>query len=542
MANTGILPVLIVGAGPVGLTLAIDLAHRGIPSRVVEKRESHGMLPKMERVNPRTMEHFRRLGLAKRIREAGLPSELPMDVLVTDAIFGEPLIRIPQPSVDELQQRGSEVFDGTMPLEPYHVVSQYTLEPLLRRAAEALGVRVDFGQELVDFTQDEERVAATVRGPDGERRVIEASYLVGCDGGSSTVRKRLGFTLEGEPELAKVYQGLIFSEELYDRLPFRGRHFHFLDEHTSFLIVQDDTKHFTLHTRLDGPEEMTARFRELVGDDVEFEVLFSGEWTMRAMLADHYGTGRVFIAGDAAHLTPPTAGLGMNTGVGDALDLAWKLQGALEGWGGPRLLPSYEIERRAVGRANVAYSLARLRARQLWRGAVSEEALSTPEGRERIIGLVEANEAKAGSMEGMELGYRYAGSPLIPGVAGEAGDSGEEGIDRPYSPTTELGSRLPHAWIDPGRTAVQDLLPLSTFTLLAMRRDRAVASDFAAAFASLGAPLSVITLAEHRSRDVYGHDFVLLRPDMHVVWTGDDRPLDAARIASTAIGAASEAN
>ena len=335
-----------------GLTLAIDLAKRGIHSLVVESRPGHGKLPKMERVNPRTMEHFHRLGFVQRVRDAGFPEELPMDVLVSESLVAEPLVHHPQASVRALKELGATVNDGTMPLEPYQIISQYTLEPLLRKVAEELGpLSLRFGCELLSFSQDADGVEAVVRSEDGTTETISTQYLIGCDGAGSTVRKALGIGLSGDPHLMDICQALFRSDTLFERIPGRGRHFHILDEHNTFLIVQDDTRHFTLHSVVDDPTRTCRRFEQTVGMPIEYETLFVGQWTMRLMLADAYGDGRVFIAGDAAHLMPPTAGLGMNTGIGDAIDLAWKLEAALQGWGGDRLLESYELERRPVGGA-----------------------------------------------------------------------------------------------------------------------------------------------------------------------------------------------
>jgi 2-polyprenyl-6-methoxyphenol hydroxylase-like FAD-dependent oxidoreductase len=528
------IPVLIVGAGPVGLTLAIDLAGRGIRSRVIEKRTAHGKLPKMERVNPRTLEHFRRLGIADRVRAAGAPKDLPMDVFVTETLFSAPLVRLAQESVRQLTERGAATFDGSMPLEPYHVVSQYTLEPLLREIAEERGVQVDFGHELVGFEADEESVSANIALATGGSELVDAQFLIGCDGGASTVRKSLSIGLEGDPRLLDVYQALVRSDDLFERLPYKGRHYHVLDEHQSFLIVQDDTRHFTLHTRLEDADQMAQRFREVVGAPVDFELLFCGPWTVRAMLADSYGGGRVYIAGDAAHLMPPNAGLGMNTGVGDAIDLAWKLQAVIQGWGARQLLDSYEEERRGIAAANIDYSVTRFRGRQAWRSEVTEKPALTHQHREVIAELVMRNEAKAGSMEGMELGYAYPPPPVIATFAGK-GAPPAYAIEQRYVPATEPGARLPHVWVEPGAVAIQDLLPLASFTLLCLREDGFVVSEFARAFDEVSAPLTVLAVESHVGKHVYWCDFILLRPDMHIVWRGNAAPESPGDIVKTAL-------
>ena len=181
--------------------------------------------------------------------------------------------------------------------------------------------------------------------------------MVGCDGGGSLVRRRLGIELNGEANIQQLRQALYYCEDLYERIPIgKGRHYHVADAQGSFLIVQDSTRHFTLHSVVENDADMARMFERVVAMPVEYEMLYVGQWKMNLLLAERYGSGRVFLAGDAVHLVIPTGGLGMNTGVGEAIDLSWKLAGTLQGWGGPNLLASYEIERRQVGERNVAAS------------------------------------------------------------------------------------------------------------------------------------------------------------------------------------------
>src|SRR5215211_2818070 len=188
--------VIIVGAGPVGLTLAIDLGRRGIRCELIERKETPQFLPKMERCNARTMEMFRRIGLAEAIRAAGLRSDVPMDVFVILSMAEPPLLRLPYPSVDEARREIAAVNDGSQPLEPYQLISQYTLEPLLKSVADSLpSVSVRYGHELISFAQDADSVTATVKDLAGKVSEISAAYLVGCDGGASVVRKQLGIKL-----------------------------------------------------------------------------------------------------------------------------------------------------------------------------------------------------------------------------------------------------------------------------------------------------------------------------------------------------------
>src|SRR5262245_31587892 len=249
--------VIIVGAGPVGLTLAIDLGRRGVRCILLEQKDAPQFLPKMERCNARTMEIYRRLGIAQKIRDAGFPREAPMDVFIITSLVESPLLHLPYPSVARAQAEIAACADASMPLEPYQLISQYTLEPLLKSAAESLpGVDVRYGCEFVSFEQDHDGVRAKVK-RDGTGLELAAQYLVGCDGGSSSVRRQLGVNLQGEANLLQLRQALYHCDDLFERIPIgKGRHYHVADDRSTFLIVQDSTRHFTLHSVVDRDDEM----------------------------------------------------------------------------------------------------------------------------------------------------------------------------------------------------------------------------------------------------------------------------------------------
>ena len=525
--------VLVVGGGPVGLTLAIDLGRRGVACTLIDKREAPAFLPKMERCNPRTMEFFRRLGIVDEVRKAGYPSHLPMDVYIVTSLVDPPLVHHPHPSVDELKRRTAETNDGSYPLEPYQLISQYTLEPLLKEVAERTpGVTVRFGTELVSFEQDADGVVAQVVDLDGTEHSLRTSYMAGCDGGASTVRRHLGIELEGDTGV-QLRQALFRSDELYDKIPIgKGRHYHVADDKATFMIVQDDCRHFTLHAMVERDEDMPELFRRIIGMPVDFETLYVGKWTQRLMLAERYQDGRVFLAGDSAHLVIPTGGLGMNTGAADAMDLSWKLAGTLAGWGGQGLLDAYERERRPIGARNVAASKRKSEERWVWRNAWEPNITDdTPEGaatRERVAELAMSERLK---MVGIELGYRYVGSPLIwEDVEGTPPDP--ETYE--YVPSSWPGARLPHVWLADG-TALHDRLG-SGYTLIDLGGPDEGVAQLQAAFAQWGAPLDIQRFASDDARRVYGADLVLVRPDLHVVWRGDRLPADVGRLAGIATG------
>jgi 2-polyprenyl-6-methoxyphenol hydroxylase-like FAD-dependent oxidoreductase len=327
--------VLIVGAGPTGLTLAVDLGRRGVKCALIEQKERPAFLPKMERINARSMEIYRRMGLARKIRAAGLRADCPMDVYIILSLTEPPLLHLSYPSVAEAQAAARASNDGTLPLEPYQLISQYTLEPLLVSAAETLpSVTMRFGCEFLSLQQDGEGVTVRVRRADGGIKEMRAAYLAGCDGGGSVVRKELGIALSGEGNLLSLRQALYCCDDLFDRLPIgngpgHGRHYHVADDKATFLIMQDSTRHWTLHSIVESDEDMKAAFERTVGIPVKYEMLSCAPWRQNLLLADRYGRGRVFLAGDAVHLVIPTGGLGMNSGVGDAIDLSWKLAATL---------------------------------------------------------------------------------------------------------------------------------------------------------------------------------------------------------------------
>jgi 2-polyprenyl-6-methoxyphenol hydroxylase-like FAD-dependent oxidoreductase len=510
--------VLIVGAGPVGLVLAVDLGQRGVRCTLVEKKPAPQFLPKMERCNARTMEIFRRMGIVDQVRAAGLHPDVPMDVFIVRALDLPPLVHHPYPSVNEARREIDDCIDGSLPLEPYQLISQYTLEPLLKSIAESLpSVSVRYGTEFISFAQDADGVTAQLStGP------IRVQYLVGCDGGSSTVREQLGIRLGGEGGLMRMRQALYVCDELYDRIPIgpgpgHGRHYHVADAHHTFLIMQDSRRHWTLHAQVERDEDMRAQFERTIGVPVEYDMLYVGEWKQNLLIADQFQRGRVFLAGDAVHLVVPTGGLGMNSGVGEAIDLAWKLEGTLRGWGGRRLLESYEPERRPVGVRNVAASRYASQGRRKWRALWRDL--------DELVRVAEVEQRKSNEMIGAELGYRYAGSPLIFDEPGAPEDDFRE-----YVPSSWPGARLPHAWLE-GHVAIQDRIPRYGYTLI-----RFAEHDVSALERAMKAPFSVLDVRDAAARELYGVDLILLRPDMHVAWRGNRPPTNSQELAARVTG------
>ena len=381
------------------------------------------------------------------------------------------------------------------PLEPYQLISQYTLEPLLRSIVETLpNIEVRFSCELLSFVQDGSHVTATIREPSGTTTTVEAVYMVGCDGGASFVRRQLGIRLAGEGNIRKMRQAHFHCPALYEAAAVgKGRHYHIADGPLfPFLILQDSTRHWSLHAAAATDAEMAVIFRGAIAMDVPFEMLSVNEWTQHLLCAERYGDNRVFLAGDAAHLVIPTGGLGMNTGIGDATDLAWKLAGTLHGWGGPALLASYELERRQVGLRNVAAAGAAMSGRLGWRAAWRPD-IREPSGdatRIEICRRFDTEQRKITEISGIECGYRYVGSPVI---APEQGEGPDPNNPR-FVPTTWPGARLPHVWLA-DCAALHDRLGTG-FTLLRLGGTCADSTTFENAVRHTGAPLEVLDVPD----------------------------------------------
>ena len=411
--------VIVAGAGPVGLTLAIDLGRRGVRCLLIERSPTTLPYPKMDRSNARTMEFYRRIGIAERVRALGYPADNPMDVFLTTRLCDPPIAVLKYPSVAERRKQIAESPNGAWLLEPYQLVSQNKLEPLLKEVAEATpNVTVRYGCGLEDFTQDDDGVTVQARTAAGAPEELRASYLVGCDGGASTVRKKAGIKLEGQGRIRKLVQVIFRSDDLYQKIVTgKGRHYNFVDANSSTLIAQGCRTEFTLHTSLPADTDFRPVIQDLVGFPCSFEITHVIQWHHNLLLAEHYRDRRVFLAGDAVHLVIPSGGLGMNTGVGDAFDLAWKLAGTIHGWGGPELLDGYERERRPIGRRNVDAAGWAAAGVPIWRALVTPDAYDdTPAGaavRARLVASFDVEHRRMHGMVGAEAGYSYAGSPLI---------------------------------------------------------------------------------------------------------------------------------
>jgi 2-polyprenyl-6-methoxyphenol hydroxylase-like FAD-dependent oxidoreductase len=537
--TTAQVPVLIAGAGPVGLSLAIELAYRGIRALVIEQSDGEVDFPTTNLANTRTVEHLRRWGIADRMRfESGYPTDYPRNYLFVTRMDGHEVARFDHPANADPAARSPYSPEGRL------WISKPYFDPVLHRHVKTLpGIEVRYKTTFESFQATGQSVLAVViDARTGRRDYIEAQYLAGCDGGRSSIRRTLGIR----------YQG-VFSQGLNVAVLFRapllelGKHgpavqYQIINSQLNGAIAAVDGKElWRLNIRNVRREQIDAlnapeKVRAALGDKIPFELLAVRPWTGHCVVAERYQEGRVFLAGDAAHLNWPAGGFGMNTGVGDAVDLGWKLAAVLKGWGGPALLDSYTAERRPIAMINVNEA-AEMRAsfdNQTPFSAKIEE--DDDEGkllREKARAAILRTRAKEFQHDsaGIELGYRYEASPIcIPdGTPAPALDHGL------YVPSTWPGVRAPHVWLQDGRSTL-DLFGRG-FVLLNLSGGNTDPTAWANAASRIALPLKVITLDDSTVRKTYERAFVLVRPDGHVAWRGDSLPENPSAILNHVCGA-----
>ncbi|MDP1751216.1 MAG: FAD-dependent monooxygenase, partial [Reyranella sp.] len=377
-------PVLIAGGGPVGMTLARTLALYGVRCLLVERNPTTTRHPKMDITNGRSMELFRRIGVADKLRAVAVPEENNFDISWITSLVGRELHRFRYPSVVEKRAEIRARNDGTQPREPAMRVSQVMIEPVLRDAiVDHPLVDARWGVAFEDFQQDETGVTVTLRSQEtGATEQVRCDFLAGCDGGTSAVRERLGIALEGRAAVAQRYM-VHFRSEARELLQAFGIAWHYQTDRGT-LIAQDDKDTWTLQTRpppgVDpAAVDPNAILDAWAGRAFPREILVANPWFTHLLLAERYQDGRVFLAGDAAHQYIPTGGYGMNTGIGDAVDLGFKLAATVKGFATPGLLDSYERERRPVGYRNrlasERHTGVRLRIAELYQSERDPEAL-----------------------------------------------------------------------------------------------------------------------------------------------------------------------
>ncbi len=539
--------VLIVGAGPVGLTLAMDLASRGISVLMVETR-FRGEPPnvKCNHVSARSMEIFRRLGVATTLRNAGLPEDHANDVSYRTTFTGEELSRIPIPARSQRYTATGGPDTWWPTAEPPHRINQIYLEPLLFAHAQAMdGVRILSRTRVDDFTQDDDGVQ--VRATDletGETLQLRCDYMIGCDGGKSAVRKAIGATLSGTDVVGRVQSTFFRAPDLLARAKHRPAWatFSLNPRRCGNVYAIDGHETFLMHNYLNaGETDFEAVDRDWamrtilgVGADFNYEIISKEDWVGRRLVADKFRDRRVYICGDAAHLWIPMAGYGMNAGIADAMNLSWLLAGRLNGWATEAALAAYEAERQPITEQVSKFAMNHAIALQ-------KEREGVPVGIEEPGAVGAAARAAAGKAlydlnvkqyccGGLNFGYFYDHSPLI----AYDGESPPSYTMDQFTPSTVPGCRTPHVWLDDGRSLYDAMGP--EYTLL--RLDSAAdAQPLIQAAKARGVPLTVLDLKSSQAAGLYRHAFVLSRPDQHVAWRGDCIPQDPLALIDLVRGA-----
>jgi len=532
-------PVVIAGGGPTGLALAAELGWRGVSSLVVEQGDGSVEFPTTNLVNTRTCEHLRRWGIADEVRyRSGFPSDYPRNYIFVTRMNGYEIARFDHPAAADPAARSPYSPEGRI------WVSKPFFDPILRRHVRNLpGVEVRYRTAFESFRQNGRSVVITiVDAESGARGEIEADYLVGCDGGRSNVRRQLDIDLQGAFSQGMNVAVLFRSPLLAVSGHGPAVQYQIINADIQGAIAAVDGRElWRLNIRGVKPDEVDSldaagKLRHALGENVPFEIVSIRPWSGHCVVAERYGHGRVFLAGDAAHLLWPAGGFGMNTGVGDAVDLGWKLAAVLQGWGGPKLLDSYEPERRPIGMRNVqeagemraGYDRAMPVSPLL--DADTEEGRALREKARAAILKTRAKEFQNDS-PGIELGYSYEDSPIC--IAdGTPAPPFDHGV---YIPTTRPGARAPHVPLAGGRSTL-DLFGRG-FALLALGANTRDAAPLAAAAEPVGVPLEVVTLDDQEVKRVYERALVLVRPDGHVAWRGDRAPADAAAIVDRVRGA-----
>ena len=557
--------VLIAGGGPCGLMLANELGRRGVRCLVVDRKPGTAFNPQANATQARTMEHYRRLGFAHRVRAQGLPADHPTDVAYLTRFAGHEMARLRLPTAAQATQLIRGLGGSWSAAELPHRVSQKFVEVVLRDEAQALaGVDLRYGWELRSFSDTGEGITAEVapaHTPNEPGVTVQARWLVGADGARSGVRAQLGVEWEGGSGFKRSFMGwrmlavYLRAPDFY-RLNPNDRAWMYVQVHPaqrSFIMSVDGVSEFAFHTQLADDTDVDALthadaralFAKASGLDIRIEILSMAPWLAgHALVASRFQQGRVFIGGDAAHLFTPTGGLGYNTAVEDAVNLGWKLAAVLKGQAPRALLDSYSLERKPLAQRNTGYARQFADSIGLF-DAVAELDDDSPAGQQAraVAGeYLNGHVRREFNVPGVTFGGRYDGSPIIV----SDGSTPPPDAANSYQPTACPGGRPPHAWLADGRSLF-DLFGFE-WTLLVLRdsadEPSPATAGFEAAARSLGVDLKVVypedetppdtqsqkgpntqegeqqPMDQKRLIDLYEFPLILIRPDHIVAWRG----------------------
>ena len=523
--------VIVVGGGPVGLALTLELGWRGVRCLLVEQGDGVIAQPKMNEVNTRTMEFCRRWGIVNRVLNCPFPGNFPLDAAFVTSLFGYEIGRVERPARDHQVPE---------PHSPYRLqaCSQHWFDPILQSKVRAFSsVALSYRHRLNSFDQDANGVSVEVVDVQtGKHERLRTEYLVGCDGAASMVRSALDIKMTGQGTIGHPLHMFFRAPTLLAASGHRPATFFFTVDSEGLwgnLQIIDPRQGVwrLMVDKTDGaltPEQVDREgtLRRALGRPFDVEWIGVNIWNRSSLVAERYSSGRVFLAGDSVHLLSPTGALGMNSGIGDAVDLGWKLAGVLQGWGGPHLLESYDLERRPVGLRNVRMATTiYLDNEDFGRTGVDLEAdnEATAQLRRRLGANLEQMVGREFRTIGAQLGYRYDPSPICvpdntPGPADELAT---------YVPSARPGSRAPHAWLSDGRTTL-DLFGRG-FTVLRFPGAPDV-SGFLNAAVVRDVPFTQVMMHERDVAALYERKLAIVRPDGHVAWRGDAIPLEPEKI------------
>ncbi len=540
------IPVIIIGAGSVGLSLAAELGWRGINCTLFEKQIGLNNHPRANAVANRTMEYYRRWGIDKHITNAGIPPDHPADYYWVSSLHGRELHRISLPAfrkIKEIQNTDANIKEEHT-WSPYlkTITGQNEVEEILHKyISNHKLLEIHFENELIDFDQDETGVNCKIRNTKTDKIVtVRGKYLLACDGGKSFIREKLEIKLKGRADLAKFVSIYFKAPHLMECHKFGTANIFFPlhIDYAGFLLNWDGGKTFTYHLMLKDGENWNdinpiLSIEALLGCKTSIEIITVQPWAAHALVADKYRSGRIFLVGDSAHLFSPTGGFGMNTGVSDAIDIAWKIQAMLEGWGCESLLDSYFAERHSIGVRNTkeaADCFDQLYSVMQYGDELDDDSEEGKALRKKLsLKLMEQDKLIASS--GTLLGYRYNNSPII------VSDETPETKDNPrrYIPTARPGHRAPHIWIEEG-ISILDILG-KDFSLLVFKKNIENLNKFKNAAISINFPLKILEIDDIAAIKLYGHNLVLVRPDLMVAWRSNVVPKDPLVILNTVRGA-----
>lgn len=530
--------VVVIGAGPCGLIAAIELGRRGIPVIVLEEKTSPARFPAANATQARTMEHYRRLGFAEKVRTQGLPGDYPTDIAYFTRYTKHELARFSLPSAKAARELIKSMSGSWSAAELPHRISQMFVEDVLRKEAESYpSVSLRMGWKVTAVRDTGDGVEADAEHVDGsERKTFRASYALAADGGTSPIRKSLGISFAGESGVVRDFMGgrmfaIYFrSRDLYNVLPHAKAWMYWAvnRERRAFMASVNGKDEFTFHTQLRpdqradqiSDDEAKAMFHEGMANEglatkLDVEIIARSSWNAGyTLVAEKFSKGRIFLGGDAVHLFTPTGGLGYNTAVEDAVNLSWKLAAMLKGWGGPQLLDSYEPERKALATRNTTYARGFADNLGLFvPPAELEDETPAGEAARKLTGDHFNRHARFEfNIPGITFGGRYDGSPIVV----SDGTSPPPDAINDYVPTACPGGRPPHVWLPDGRSLYDTFGP--EFTLLRLGPNPPDAAAFVSAAREVGMPLTILDLPSREIMELYGSDLALIRPDQIVSW------------------------